>query len=192
VTALSPKRTCMGCGTKGCKGRLLRFTISEEGILLLDLLQRRRGRGGYLCPKRECFRLALKKRRLTHGLRRNVVVDLEPWIQGVEHDLLGLIHGRVEKVTHLRRLGVHDIAGLCVTIEHDEVALAIVPSTPAVVENYGEIAACRMREKAEVVVAPPEVTEGEIIVMMRKPAGMKRLYQAIEQYTALRSGGESE
>lgn len=76
-----PERTCMGCGRKALKGRLLRFVVGEDGSLELDLNQTRRGRGGYLCPEPGCFFLAARRKRLSFRFRREVKVDPERWLE---------------------------------------------------------------------------------------------------------------
>jgi len=46
-----PIRTCLGCGHREKKGRLLRLTVTSQGRLIpAD----RHGRGGYLHASREC------------------------------------------------------------------------------------------------------------------------------------------
>lgn len=82
-----PERTCVGCGRKDEKRKLLRFSVSAEGVLTLDLRQRAQGRGIYLCPHRECFRRAVKKRRLLDRLPRAMVPDWSEWVDRVEQQL---------------------------------------------------------------------------------------------------------
>lgn|GEM_PF-1835201 len=76
-----PERTCMGCGRKALKERLLRFVVGEDGSLELDLDQTRPGRGGYFCPEKECFLLAARRKRLSVRFRREVKVDPEGWLE---------------------------------------------------------------------------------------------------------------
>jgi predicted RNA-binding protein YlxR (DUF448 family) len=46
-----PIRTCLGCGRREKKGRLLRLTVTSQGRLIPADSQ---GRGGYLHARREC------------------------------------------------------------------------------------------------------------------------------------------
>ena len=46
-----PMRTCLGCGRREKKDRLLRLTATSQGRLIPDP---GRGRGGYLHARREC------------------------------------------------------------------------------------------------------------------------------------------
>ncbi len=46
-----PIRTCLGCGHREKKGRLLRLTVTSQGQLIPAY---NRGRGGYLHASREC------------------------------------------------------------------------------------------------------------------------------------------
>lgn len=83
-----PIRTCLGCGQRRQKGELVRIVI-KDGALLVDADMRFPGRGGYLCPRRDCVSLLLKKRgRLSHALRAALPRDRE------EGFLRGLLHVR--------------------------------------------------------------------------------------------------
>lgn len=80
---VGPERTCLGCGRKAPKERLLRFVVREDGTLALDLDQIRPGRGGYLCPEKGCFLLAARRKRLSVRFRREVKIDPEGWLEEV-------------------------------------------------------------------------------------------------------------
>ncbi len=69
------ERTCMVCGRKDVRSRLLRFVVDDEGRLRFDPAQRAPGRGGYLCPRRECLEGAEKKRKIFRRFRREVRVE---------------------------------------------------------------------------------------------------------------------
>jgi len=73
----------MGCGKKLEKAKLLRFVRQEDATLLFDLRQREKGRGGYMCPRRPCFHVAAKKKRLTVRFRRDVRDDPSSMIKTV-------------------------------------------------------------------------------------------------------------
>ncbi len=74
-----PVRSCIGCRSKLPKENLIRFSASREGRLVPDPLCLRGGRGAYLCPNPDCFKLALKKRgAFSRALRRKVEVPDDP------------------------------------------------------------------------------------------------------------------
>lgn len=58
-----PYRQCIGCRRVFPKGELLRFVRGDSGDMLLDVRQTAHGRGLYLCPERDCFTCAGKKRK---------------------------------------------------------------------------------------------------------------------------------
>jgi hypothetical protein len=70
-----PKRKCIGCGFKQEKFRLLRVVATKDDAVVWDKKQRLEGRGGYLCPRQECFELAVKRRGFQKAFRRNVEVN---------------------------------------------------------------------------------------------------------------------
>lgn len=79
-----PIRTCLGCGRRREKGGLMRIAI-KDGVLMIDEAKRLPGRGAYLCPRRECADLLLKKKgRLSHALHAAVSRDTEKgFLQGL-------------------------------------------------------------------------------------------------------------
>ena len=56
-----PQRTCIGCRQVKDKKELVRVVRTPEGAFCLDRSGKMNGRGAYLCPKRECLELALRK-----------------------------------------------------------------------------------------------------------------------------------
>ena len=56
-----PIRTCVACGAKGDKHRLVRFVL-EGDRLVKDPLGRRPGRGAYICPTEACSERLSKER----------------------------------------------------------------------------------------------------------------------------------
>lgn len=53
-----PQRTCLGCGARDDRDHLIRMAV-DQARLVLD---RDRGRGGYLHPRAECRRLFVGKK----------------------------------------------------------------------------------------------------------------------------------
>jgi predicted RNA-binding protein YlxR (DUF448 family) len=56
-----PVRTCLGCGEKTSKKRLLRFVAGQNGLVELDLKGILPGRGIYCCPNYSCLSGFMKK-----------------------------------------------------------------------------------------------------------------------------------
>lgn len=69
-----PMRMCLGCQQMKPKKELLRVVRTPEGAVELDPTGKRNGRGAYLCPDLNCFRVAVKERRF----RKAFGVDVDP------------------------------------------------------------------------------------------------------------------
>jgi predicted RNA-binding protein YlxR (DUF448 family) len=76
-----PERTCVACRTARPKRHLVRVVRTTEGSVEVDRTGRRPGRGAYLCPAQECWRLARAHKSLDRALQ--VTVDAETW-KGLE------------------------------------------------------------------------------------------------------------
>lgn len=61
-----PQRTCVACKQVRPKRELLRIVRTPQGHVELDPTGKKAGRGTYLCARRSCWDLALKKHRLEH------------------------------------------------------------------------------------------------------------------------------
>ena len=61
-----PQRTCVACKQVRPKRELLRIVRTPQGHVELDPTGKKAGRGTYLCARRSCWDLALKKNRLEH------------------------------------------------------------------------------------------------------------------------------
>jgi hypothetical protein len=61
-----PQRTCAACKQARPKRELLRIVRAPDGHVKLDPSGKHAGRGTYLCARRSCWDLALKKARLEH------------------------------------------------------------------------------------------------------------------------------
>ncbi|MCS7273182.1 MAG: YlxR family protein [Fimbriimonadales bacterium] len=65
----SPIRRCAACRRTAPKHTLLRFVRDPQTRqVAFDPSQRLPGRGAYLCPNAECFRLARKRKSLERAL----------------------------------------------------------------------------------------------------------------------------
>ncbi|GEM_PF-18062 len=63
-----PQRTCIACQQERPKRELIRIVRTPDGHVLLDPTSKKSGRGAYLCAKRSCWELALKKGKIEHAL----------------------------------------------------------------------------------------------------------------------------
>mgnify|MGYP003681961434 CR=1 FL=1 len=70
-----PQRTCVACRQKKDKKDLIRLVHTESGAVEVDMPAKEPGRGAYLCPKKDCWELALKKNRLEYALRTKLTND---------------------------------------------------------------------------------------------------------------------
>lgn len=59
-----PLRQCTGCGEMKPKKELVRVVKSPEGVVSLDRSGKANGRGAYICHNAECYKKAVKARRL--------------------------------------------------------------------------------------------------------------------------------
>ena len=71
-----PVRTCIGCGGSKEKDLLIRIVLlsgqdgSESSELCVDKDCRIKGRGAYICPGRECFDRAVKRKAFARSFRK--------------------------------------------------------------------------------------------------------------------------
>ena len=59
-----PLRQCTGCGEMKPKRELVRIVKTPEGNVLLDRSGKANGRGAYICHSTECYKKAVKAKRL--------------------------------------------------------------------------------------------------------------------------------
>ena len=69
----TPMRRCVGCMESKPKNQLVRIAC-YEGRLSVDPTGKAKGRGVYLCPRKECMEKAKKRR----ALQRSFEADLSP------------------------------------------------------------------------------------------------------------------
>ena len=68
-----PMRRCVGCMESKEKKELIRVA-GYEGEVSIDLTGKAKGRGIYLCPSKDCFEKAKKKK----AIGRNLEMELTP------------------------------------------------------------------------------------------------------------------
>ncbi len=57
------------------KRDFVRIVRTDSGTVEVDVSGKRPGRGAYLCPKRDCWQVALKKNRVEYNLRTRLSED---------------------------------------------------------------------------------------------------------------------
>jgi uncharacterized protein len=71
-----PERICIGCQKKMPKKELVRVVRTPEGNVVLDLTGKKSGRGAYICLREDCFKKAVKGKRLEKNLQQHISDDL--------------------------------------------------------------------------------------------------------------------
>ena len=72
-----PQRSCVACRTVRPKRHLVRLVRTADGQVEVDTTWRKPGRGAYLCPAQDCWRLASRRKSLDHALQ--VTLTPEVW-----------------------------------------------------------------------------------------------------------------
>ena len=67
-----PSRRCVGCGEHFPKNTLIRVLRTPEGEIVLDLTGKRSGRGAYICKSINCYRRAVKSKKLELSLECSI------------------------------------------------------------------------------------------------------------------------
>jgi len=83
-----PQRTCIACRQIKEKKALIRLVSTENGVAEIDAFGKKPGRGAYLCPKKTCWELALRKNRLDYALRTKLHDDNRQNLFEYSHNLL--------------------------------------------------------------------------------------------------------
>lgn len=71
-----PLRQCIGCGEMKSKKEMIRVLKTAEDEIILDATGRKNGRGAYLCPSKECLKMARKKKGLDRSFRMTVPEEI--------------------------------------------------------------------------------------------------------------------
>ena len=64
-----PIRTCIATGEKKSKNELMRFSLTNEGKVIVDPKDKAKGRGANLTMSADAFELAIKKRAFERALK---------------------------------------------------------------------------------------------------------------------------
>jgi predicted RNA-binding protein YlxR (DUF448 family) len=76
-----PQRTCIVCRTVRSRRDLVRIVRTPEGVVMLDEMGKRSGRGAYLCRQRSCLEAALKQRQLERALKAPLTDEAKSELQ---------------------------------------------------------------------------------------------------------------
>ncbi|SES78171.1 RNase P modulator RnpM [Anaerobranca gottschalkii] len=71
-----PERMCVGCQEMKLKKEMIRVVRTKEGDITIDPTGKLAGRGAYICPKVECFKIAFKSKRLEKSLKAAVPAEI--------------------------------------------------------------------------------------------------------------------
>jgi uncharacterized protein len=70
-----PQRTCIACKQVRPKRELIRVVRSPDGHIALDPTSKKSGRGAYVCARRSCWDIALKKGKLEREFETTLVPE---------------------------------------------------------------------------------------------------------------------
>ena len=70
-----PQRTCIGCRQIKEKKDLIRLVCNRNEVIEIDSSAKKPGRGAYLCPKKDCWELGVRKNYLERALRTKLSDD---------------------------------------------------------------------------------------------------------------------
>lgn len=67
-----PLRKCTGCQEMRPKKELIRVIVTPEDRIELDTTGKKNGRGAYICPDRNCLKLARRNKGLEKSLKKAI------------------------------------------------------------------------------------------------------------------------
>lgn len=70
-----PQRTCIACKQVRPKRELIRVVRTPEGHIELDPTSKKSGRGAYVCARRSCWDIALKKGKLEREFETQLTAE---------------------------------------------------------------------------------------------------------------------
>ena len=71
-----PERTCASCRSKKAKKELVRLVLDKDNRIIIDRLQKKEGRGIYLCNNESCMTGFLKNKRPGRFFRTGKAVTI--------------------------------------------------------------------------------------------------------------------
>jgi predicted RNA-binding protein YlxR (DUF448 family) len=70
-----PQRTCVACKQTRPKRELIRVVRAPDGHITLDPTSKKSGRGAYVCARRSCWDIALKKGKLEREFETTLALE---------------------------------------------------------------------------------------------------------------------
>lgn len=67
-----PLRKCISCGEGRPKKELIRIVKTNQDEILMDSTGKANGRGAYICPSIECLENAMKAKKISRSLGKEV------------------------------------------------------------------------------------------------------------------------
>ena len=71
-----PMRMCVGCREMKPKKELIRVVRSPEGVVSMDPVGRKAGRGAYVCRSEACLKRAIKQKQLERQLETSLTPEV--------------------------------------------------------------------------------------------------------------------
>lgn len=76
-----PLRQCTGCGEMKPKSELIRVVRSPDGTVGLDRSGKANGRGAYICRSVECYKKAVKTKKLERAFSMSIPENVSEQIE---------------------------------------------------------------------------------------------------------------
>ncbi len=70
-----PTRSCVACRKTAPKQELVRFVLGPDQTIVMDFHGKLPGRGAWLCPDKQCFELARKRKGFGRAFKTGVVFE---------------------------------------------------------------------------------------------------------------------
>lgn len=71
-----PQRMCVGCQEMKPKKQMIRLVRTPNETIEVDLTGKLSGRGAYLCPGEDCFKKAVKGKKLEKALKKSISPEI--------------------------------------------------------------------------------------------------------------------
>ena len=88
-----PMRMCVGCREMKEKKELIRVVRSPEGVVSLDPVGKKNGRGAYVCANADCLKRAIKQKQLERQLDVTLPAETLEALTAAMDNLTGAAHG---------------------------------------------------------------------------------------------------
>ncbi len=71
-----PQRQCIGCAEMKPKNTLVRIVKTPDGNIILDRSGKANGRGAYICYNEECYKKAVKMKKLEKSFSMKIPEEI--------------------------------------------------------------------------------------------------------------------